>query len=276
MSQARLESGGSNSGADAGFQTSGSDRPRTQKKSKKIKRHVRHLTTSRPMRRMRNVVFKKPSATSWQSPSFTWRRFLMFAWVFALASMGAVMSFTGCQSISDDPCASTKECKKNGRCARIQGRCIAAVQTHCESSQICAQEGRCSAVEGRCVAKEAADCQTRSNVCVEHGFCQVRGGQCVAREYMDCRTAQDQVQDADRSWRTVPLCSGLGHCKPVEGRCQATSDTDCASAFICREWGRCRTIQGTCLAQTDADCRRSRACREVGACRAKSGRCVRG
>jgi hypothetical protein len=185
------------------------------------------------------------------------------------------LSFLGCNRAPADPCAGSDECRVDGRCAPLQGRCIAVTDAHCRSAQNCQKLGQCSVQNGRCSAVTVTDCQTHSTLCAEAGMCVPRGGVCAATTGTSCKKARGRMMKIDRSWVSVGLCQGLGQCQAIDGRCQSRSHGDCELSFICREWGRCHAYKGTCLANSDADCRKSRACREMGACQETDGKCMK-
>ena len=172
-----------------------------------------------------------------------------------------------------DTCQVSDSCKEKGLCVSLQGSCVAVTQQHCLQSADCAEHGLCSVHNGRCAALTKKDCQSHSSVCARTGQCDVSQYACISKRTNSCRTAREKIRDVKRAYIEVELCSGLGHCRAVDGRCQPGGDSDCRNAFVCREWGRCSSNRGTCLAENDADCRRSRACLQTGACKAKMGKC---
>ena len=187
---------------------------------------------------------------------------------------GIFVLMLACERGPKDPCIDSDACTQEGRCAPLQGRCVAAIDRHCRQSANCELLGQCSLQEGRCRALTMDDCEVHSSLCRTAGQCVPRGGICGATSQTACRQAKGRMMRIDRSWTAVSLCDGLGQCHAVNGQCASKTDTDCSRSLLCKEWGRCRAFKGTCLAQTDNDCRTSRACRENGACVVKSGKCM--
>ena len=83
-------------------------------------------------------------------------------------------------------------------------------------------------------------------------------GWCASNDYGGCIATRDEHC-------RLP-CSNLGHCKAVDGRCQATKASDCAAADQCALSGTCSLVGGECGIASDADCRKASACEQLGQC----------
>ena len=53
---------------------------------------------------------------------------------------------------------------------------------------------------------------------------------------------------------------------PVERRCAALNNQDCASARTCRLFGNCSSYEGRCAPMNDSDCAQSVLCQHLSAC----------
>lgn len=95
-------------------------------------------------------------------------------------------------------CQRSEACREEGRCSydpRVALRCIApgraprvppSAPSVCEQSSDCARWGRCALIEGICLASRQEDCESSLD-CVVQGRCTLRGHYCVATSDDDCR-----------------------------------------------------------------------------------------
>jgi hypothetical protein len=100
-------------------------------------------------------------------------------------------------------CAQSRGCKKEAKCALVDGKCI-ATDEECGKHTWCTNSGQCSTKDGACVAADSADCK-KSDYCEKHGLCTEKDGKCVAASDADCKGSTQ--------------CDKAKACRAENGRC---------------------------------------------------------
>jgi len=151
-------------------------------------------------------------------------------------------------------CRRATACTEEGRCSydpRVSLRCVEPgrapvvpppATSVCPRSSDCARWGRCALVEGACLAVRDEDCR-RSLDCIVEGKCTLRGNHCVAVSDDDCAGSLEcevygRCQLAEPfggscvapGERYVPPCSYAG---AGADRCAATGECLRSPAGVC-------------------------------------------
>lgn len=134
------------------------------------------------------------------------------------------------ETYEPDECASKYQCKFDGKCGSVDGKCVPTTEVHCRMSQRCQETGGCSVVEQACRPTRQEHC-TESELCREMGACTLSGDWCVATK-ASCEASE--------------YCSDIGRCGVRDGKCVPTSSVHCKRSKDCAEHGRCKLINGSC------------------------------
>jgi hypothetical protein len=146
---------------------------------------------------------------------------------------------------------------------------------------------------GACVPMSSTDCAISTN-CTQLGECGYADGGCVLTEegcaqsaipcglsgacHLGAEGKCTATSDSDCKGTCVGCsfkgpCVTSGKCVQENGACVARQDDDCKSSQQCDFAGQC-TLQGdACVAGTDSDCTKSEVCRTAGQCAAIEGIC---
>ena len=138
---------------------------------------------------------------------------------------------------------------------------------------LCTEDGRCwLASERRSFPPTDADCRVLPR-CHSYGECGLRESESPSdySDYFDVKCVAASATDCAAS---TEACAIMGRCGLNEGRCEATSDGDCAASSWCKNLGRCTAEGGGCVADTESDCRGSVECATRGRCYPRDGICV--
>lgn len=136
----------------------------------------------------------------------------------------------------------------------------------CPSFELCAWAGECGWNGDSCIPRDSWDCLLSAN-CREQGWCWRVGDRCGVRTDADCTRCVDSeanpVLPATLSVLQISAtCGSTGQASG--GRCQPTEQEHCWLA--CLTEGSCWLVDGRCVATTDTDCQKSKTCIDQGNC----------
>lgn len=152
-----------------------------------------------------------------------------------------------CKAVSSSDCRKSTKCRELGECDAKDGACTRIIfsDEDCHKSPArfvpspCRSFGACVAKNGECVATSDSNC-ARSISCIETGECALSGDRCafVPTSTADCRRKQGRFGSSS--------CRFSGDCTFLDGKCIATSETDCRRSIDCKESGYCRLVGQSC------------------------------
>lgn len=175
----------------------------------------------------------------------------------------------GVQDVDSNPvnCSASAACYAKGFCTRVNGVCAVGSDADCQQSNICHMSGQCSRnpATAECYAATDADCNRKDDTCWGN-CCQI--GKCTAQNGQ-C------VVGSDSDCASAAVCKSDFKCKaeivkkisPLYGQCVVAVSPDGCQSF-CKLGGFCTwdPKSGDCLVKTDDECAQSDLCKQFGKC----------